>query len=195
MLNRRARRLSEGLGYTTTAQRAWLTIVLASGTSPATDTSLQLYFTSGVSNTVNRGDQITVYGYLLDKSYQGDESACAVPSHLHVLSRSLACFAASTFSFRGVRLRAHARHRQPRVAVHLRVRAAGETAQFTAPADLAVQNYGANSSLIAATDERVGGWCAASTKPYGGQLVTFFNVTVLPCNNTVTIAPSSGKLS
>lgn len=69
------------------------------------------------------------------------------------------------------------------------------TAQFTAPADLAVQNYGANSSLIAATNERVGGWCAASTKPYGGQLVTFFNVTVLPCNNTVTIAPSSGKLS
>jgi hypothetical protein len=45
----------KGLGYTTTAQLAWISDVNA-GNSFVPGTGMQLYFSSSVTNSVSRGD-------------------------------------------------------------------------------------------------------------------------------------------
>ena len=154
----------KGLGYTSTANYAWLG---APGSTQTAGNGVTLYVTSGLQNSFNRGDQVTVTGWVLR-----DGNANTIVEVCSFVSAGPNLPLAASY---------------PLVVT---------TAMFTNPTDIPLHKYGAVSSTITNTtgSQRIGGWMTASTKPYQGMLVTLQNATVLPCNNTITMLPSgAGK--
>jgi hypothetical protein len=159
----------KGLGYSTTAQLAWLATQLSGGASAAAGQGVELYLTSGLSNTLSRGDVVTVTGHVLSQPGGVVLEVCSFVSAGANVGALPAVYALPV-----------------------------TTAMFTAPADVGASTLGANASLVAgvAGAQRGGGWCSASaTRPMHGSLVTLTAAVVVPCaNNPATLAPAGGKL-
>ena len=161
----------KGLGYTTTAQLAWISDVNA-GNSFVPGTGMQLYFSSSVTNSVSRGDYVTVVGYLTSSSGSITLEVCATPTPV---SCGGSC---PTLSAKYV--------------------GTANTALFTQPGVTYNTVVGTTFQAYNATFQAPGGACLSTTKPlFDGSLVTITGATLLRCSNptSMLLAASSGKVA
>ena len=157
---------------------AWMQPTLASNAAAAAGTALAMVFTSTLTDSVNRGDPVTVVGYYIS-TYEFNGTALATgagPIGSDV-------FEICSFQKTGANIGSLAPPTSYAVSVN--------TSMFTNTADLAANIPGASISALA-SNQRIGGACTATTKSYYAQLVTLSSVTVLACYNDMALYGASG---
>ena len=150
----------KGLGSTPNAQQAWITDANSGTFTMGTGmmgTGLSLYF--AVTNAVNRGDYVTVVGYLTSISGSAVLEVCVTPVYpIGGPTYSAAAYTATSVT----------------------------TSMFSSPSLLngTVGARFVTPSFSNSSYQPNGGACLTSNKGYDGSLATFSNVKVLSCANT-----------